>query len=45
VPPSARRLGIDLNRANVCERDVEVAPERPKLVEALYVEMNAIAFD
>jgi hypothetical protein len=45
VPPSACRLGVDLNRANVGEWNVESAPERPKLVEALNIEMNAIAFD
>src|ERR1700680_3302572 len=40
VPPPARRLGIDLNRANVRDRNVEVTPERPKLVEALDVQVN-----
>ncbi len=45
VPPSAGGLGVDLNRADVREWNVESAPERPKLVEAFDVEMNAITFD
>src|SRR5258706_6447322 len=45
VPPSPCRLRVDSNRADVRERNVESAPERPKLIEALDVEMNAVTFD
>jgi hypothetical protein len=45
VPPSARRLWIDLDSENVRKRNVESASECPEFVEALYIEMDAITVD
>src|SRR5204863_2472337 len=45
VPPSARGLGIDADGANVGQRKLEMAPQRPELVDTLDVEMNSIALN
>ena len=45
VPPTGRCVGINPNRTDVRDRNVELTPERPQLVPAFDINVNVITND